>query len=130
MARKDRVRLAALVDAAEEKTGLQLAVYVGPTERTPAEHADELVAGLAERPAVLLLVAPDARRVELRTSPVARERIPDAAAEHAVAAMTPLLAEGALVAAVAAGLDALVAAAGPPVAGSPPGPELPDVLGP
>lgn len=127
-----RRRLGRLVHRAEKSTGLQLAVYVGPVEEDPAEHADRLLAeaGVPGLPAVLILVAPEARRIEIRTSPVAKDRVSDEAAERAVAAMRPPLADGDLVAGLAAGLAVIAAAAGKPVAGAAAGPELPDVLSP
>ena len=131
LAKADRKRLAQLVDRAETATGLQVVLYVGPTEDDPGAHADQLLAraGAAGPPAVLLLVALDTRRLEVRTAPDARSRIPDEAASEAVAAMTSRLAEGDLVGGVESGLAVLVRAAGPAAAGAVPGPELPDVLG-
>ena len=129
LSRADRRRLARLVHDAETKTGLQLAVYVGPTEADPAAHAERLLheSGAAAVPGVLVLVAPAVRRIEVRTSAAARERVPDAAAERAIAAMAPGLAAGDLVGGISAGLAVIVEAAGAGVAG---GPELPDVLAP
>lgn len=129
---RDRRRLAKLVDRAERVTGLQIAVYVGPSEDDPGAHAERILqeSGGADLPAVLLLVAPESRRIEIRTAPVARVRVPDEAAARAVAAMGPVLAEGDLVAGVAAGLEVLVAAAGPKPKGSAEAPELPDVITP
>lgn len=129
---RDRRRLAKLVDRAERVTGLQIAVYVGPTEEDPGAHAERILqeSGGADVPAVLLLVAPESRRIEIRTAPEARLRVPDDAAQRAVAAMSPVLAEGKLVAGVAAGLEVVVAAAGPKPQGAAEGPELPDVITP
>ena len=129
---RDRRRLARVVHRAERRTGLQIAVYVGPVEDDPGAHAERLLgeAGAAGLPAVLVLVAPEIKRIEIRTAPAARDRIPDTAAAQAVAVMAPVLADGRLVAGVSAGLDVLVAAAGPTPKGSAGGPELPDVLTP
>jgi uncharacterized membrane protein YgcG len=129
LSRKDLRSLGRAVDEAERTTGLQLAVYVGPVEDDPGAHAERLLheSGGSAVPAVLLLVAPEVRRIEIRTSEPARTRIPDEAAERAVAAMTPLLAAGELAAGVKAGLEVIVEAAGAGVGG---GPELPDVLTP
>ncbi len=132
LVRTDRKRLAQLVDQAETATGLQVVLYVGPTEADPGTHADHLLAraGAAGPPAVLLLVALDTRRLELRTAPGARLRFPDAAAAEAVAVLGARLSEGDLVAGVEAALAVLVRAAGPAAAGAVQGLELPDVLGP
>ena len=122
----DRKRIARLVHSAENKTGLQLVVYVGPVDGDPAEHAQELVAQ-ADVPAVLLLVAPGHRRLEVRTTASVRDRVPDEAAARVVEVMTPLLQAGDVVGAVRAGLATLVTAAGRARRGR--GEELPDVLG-
>lgn len=129
LSRADHRRLAGLVHEAETTTGLQLAVYIGPTEADPGAHAERLLheSGATAVPAVLLLVAPAARRIEVRTSAAARERVPDEAAERAIAAMAPGLAAGDLVAGISAGLAVIVDVAGDGLAG---GPELPDVLDP
>lgn len=116
---------------AEEATGLQLSVYVGPGEEDLRAQAEALLvkAGLHTRPAVLVLIEPLRRRVELVTAPEARTRIHDATAELAVATMTRQFARGDLAGGIAAAVDVLAAAAGsaPAPAGSE---ELPDVLGP
>ena len=118
------------MDRAEEFTGLQFCVYLGPTGEDSRAHAEELFtrAGLHTRPAVLVLVAPPQRRVEVVTAPDVRSRVDDAACARAVGGMTALFARGQLADGILAGLDDLVAAAGPGTA--PPGAEeLPDVLG-
>jgi uncharacterized membrane protein YgcG len=128
LSRGDRRRLARLVRAAERTSGLQIVLYVGATEADPAAHAERLLAGAGE-PAVLVLVAPDSRRIEVRTAPAVRDRIPDAAAEDVIAAMRPGLVAGELTGAVKSGLAVLVAAAGPARPGGA-AVELPEVLGP
>lgn len=118
------------MDRAEEVTGLQFCVYLGPTGEDSRAHAEELFtrAGLQTRPAVLMLVAPPQRRVEVLTAPEVRSRVDDATCARAVADMTTRFAEGKLAEGILAGLDDLVRAAGPGTA--PPGSEeLPDVLG-
>lgn len=129
LTRRDRQKVARAVDDAERATGLQLAVYVGPVDTDPHEQAERLLqeSGALAAPAVLLLVVPELRRVEIRTSPTARERVSDETAAAAIAAMTPLLAEGDLVGGVKSGLNLIAAAAGP---SAEEGPELPDVLTP
>jgi uncharacterized membrane protein len=119
------------VHEAEQATGLQLCVYVGPGEEDTRAHAEALFvkAGLHTRPAVLVLVEPVRRRVEVVTAPEARARINDATAELAVATMTRQFARGDLAGGIVAAVDLLAAAAG---SGSmpPDTEELPDVLGP
>lgn len=125
-----RRHIAAAVDAAEEVTGLQLAVWLGPAEGDSRAAAEAMFveAGLDQRPGVLLLVAPTARRVEIVTSPTIRDRVPDDAAAAAVRAMVARFKEGDLVGGIDAGLTTIVLAAGP---GTPDDgqEELPDVLG-
>ena len=124
-------RVERAVDEAEEQTGLQFVVYLGPSaEGRSRAHAEQLMvdAGLLSRPAVLVLVDPEHRRVEVVTAPEARARVSDEAAADAVATMTPRFAKGDLAGGIVAGVRRLAAAAGPGHA--PPGTEeLPDVLG-
>jgi uncharacterized membrane protein YgcG len=115
------------VHAAEERTGLQICVYLGRAGENAREHAEQLFveAGLHTRPAVLVLVAPENRRVEVVTAPEARERVPDEAAQQAVDRMTTRFAEGDLVGGIIAGVEHIADAAGP---GPPSDEEVPDIL--
>lgn len=126
----ERRRLGRAVSRAEDVTGLELCVYLGPGVGDAHADAEQAFvgAGLEERPAVLVLVAPDRRRVDVVTAPQVRERVGDEACARAIEAMTPHLAKGKWVDGIARGLDVLVEAAGP---GKPPpgAGELPDVLG-
>jgi uncharacterized membrane protein YgcG len=128
-ARQER-RVARAVDEAEERTGLQLCVYLGPAGEDARAHAEQLfeAAGLHTRPAVLVLVAPDVRRVEIVTGAEVRDRVTDAGAQRAVDAMTARFAERDLAGGLVAGLEVLAEEAGP---GTPPEgvEELPDLLG-
>lgn len=128
--RRQRRLLERAVDEAERTTGMQFCVYLGDTEGDPRAHAEAMFvdAGLHTRPAVLLLVAPDQRRVEVVTAPEARARVDDAACALAVGTMTRQFARGDIAGGIVAALDLLATAAGP--APTPPGAEeLPDVLG-
>lgn len=129
--RRARGRVARAVDEAEWLTGLELCVYFGAIgEADPRARAEEMFveAGLHARPAVLVVVAPDQRRVEVVTAPAVRDRISDEEAAAAVAEMTSRLALGQPVAGLVAGIRRLAAAAGPGRA--PAGTEeLPDILG-
>ena len=128
--RHQRRQIEEAVERAEAATGLQLCVVLGaPANRDPHEHAEEVFAAsrLGERPAVLVLVAPQQHRVEILTSPGSRNRISDAEAAAAVAKMTEAFARGELVAGVLAGVSHLATAAGPGTA--PPGQvDLPNTL--
>lgn len=134
MAGKDRLskkahkQVAAAVDAAEDLTGLQFCVYLGPTETDARAHAERLFvdAGLHSRPAVLLLVAPPERRVEIVTAPAARERISDQACQSAIEAMTADFKAGDFGGGLSTGIAHLAAVAGPGTA--PDETELPDII--
>ena len=68
LAKSDRERLERAVAQAESDTGLQLCVYLGPAEGDTRQHAEQLMAAATQaqsRPAVMLYVAPQARRVEI-----------------------------------------------------------------
>jgi hypothetical protein len=119
-------RVRAAVDAAENLTGLQFAIYLGPSPGDPRELAERLFAGAGE-PAVLVVVATTARRVEILTAEAVRARVSDEACAEAIELMRPFLAKRAWDRALLTCLDRLVAAAGP---GAPmPGAiELPDVF--
>jgi uncharacterized membrane protein YgcG len=124
-------RVERAVDAAEELTGLQFCVYLGPSgEQGSRAEAERLFVetGLAARPAVLVLVDPEDRKVEVVTAPEVRDRVSDEAAAEAVAAMTPRFAKHDVPGGIVAGIERLAAAAGPGHA-QPGDEELPDVLG-
>lgn len=117
------------VDEAENTTGLQFCVYLGSVVGDPRGHAEDLFvkAGLPARPAVLVVVAPEDRRVEVVTSSEARERVDDEACATAVADMTERFKNGDIAAGIVAGLHRLTAVAGPGVAPADQE-ELPDVV--
>jgi uncharacterized membrane protein YgcG len=109
--RRDRGRVHRAVTAAGDATGLEICVYLArPGEGSPRDQAERTFAalGLAERPAVLVLVAPRARRVEVVTAPAARDRLPDEACARAVDAMTDAFARRRLGAGIEAGMRAIV----------------------
>jgi uncharacterized membrane protein YgcG len=123
-------RLERAVDRAEELTGLQFAVYLGPTRDDSRQHAEAMFHSLGYHalPAVLLVVAPDQRRLEIVTSPAARTRISDRHAALAATSMTASFAVGDIVGGICLGLDMLARYAGPPREDAPLDAELPDVL--
>jgi len=124
---KRRQRVEEAVDRAENVTGLQFCVYLGPSQDDPRVLAERLFATAAAegQPAVLVVVAPTHRRVEILTAEWVRERIPDVACETAIAHMTPMLQAGAFDEALVAGIHHLAEVAGP---GSAVGAELPDLF--
>jgi uncharacterized membrane protein len=131
LTRRQRRAVERAVHEAEEATGLQLCVYVGRGDEDTRAQAEAMLveAGLHTRPAVLVLVEPVRRRVEVVTAPDARARIDDATSELAVATMTRQFARGDLAGGIVAAVDLLAAAAGSGPT-SPDAEELPDVLGP
>lgn len=130
LSKAEHRRVGEAVDAAEEATGLQFCVVLGPAEGDARSHAEALFvqAGLHLRPAVMVLVAPDERRVEVLTAPAIRERVPDPACADAVADMTKRFATGDFAGGIVAGVQRLAAVAGPGVAGADDH-ELPDIMG-
>jgi uncharacterized membrane protein len=123
-------RIARDVDRAEELTGLQFAVYLGPTSDDYRAEAAAMLADLGHTdvPAVLLVVAPEQRRLEIVTSPAARARISDRHVALAAASMTASFAVGDVVGGVCVGVQMLARYAGPPARDWQPEPELPDLL--
>lgn len=115
------------VHEAEQSTGLQICVYLGPGGEDPRAHAERMFVdrGLHTRPAVLVLVAPDARQVEVVTAREARDRVSDADAQGVVELMAQRFAAGDLVGGLLAGVAKIAEAAGP---GQASGEGLPDLL--
>ncbi|MDP9389559.1 MAG: DUF5130 domain-containing protein [Actinomycetota bacterium] len=126
---RQRLAVKRAVAEAEEATGLQLCVYVGPAEGDSRARAEELfvAAGLDTRPAVLVLVAPSEHRVEVVTAPSVRSRLDDATCAAAVERMTGRFAAGDLAGGLVAGVRFLADAAGRGT-GPPDAVELPDLL--
>lgn len=124
---RQRARIARAVRAAEEWTGLQFCVYLGPADDDARAEAHALMAelGLAEKPAVLLLVAPANRRLEIVTSPAAAERINDHETQLAAIAMSASFGVGDIAGGVSEGVRLLAQAAG---RGDRSGRDLPDLL--
>lgn len=129
LGRRGRRAVGRAVDEAERATGLQICVYLGPAEEDARAQAESMfvAAGLHTRPAVLLLVAPARRRVEIVTAPDAQARLDDAAAARCIDEMTPQFAAGDLAGGLVAGLHRLVREAGPGRAAED-DEEIPDLL--
>ncbi|HVE93321.1 MAG TPA: TPM domain-containing protein [Acidimicrobiales bacterium] len=111
----EQVRIATAVAAAERDTGLEMCVAVckpgAESTRTQAERAFRRLE-LPSRPAVLVIVLPRARKVEVVTSAVARTRLSDDDCAAAVAVMVDRFAENDIAGGVEAGLVALATRAG------------------
>jgi uncharacterized membrane protein YgcG len=114
--RSDRAALDAAVARAEAATGLQFGVFLGTLDDDePSAHALELFhrAGMHEAPAVLIVVAPKQRHVEVVTSEAAHGRVSDAEAARAVEHMTASFQGGRLTPGIVAALEHLAQVAGP-----------------
>ena len=89
---QERIELA--VESARKENGLDLSVLVGDLELEDLSQfraaAERLHAALGERSpsAVLLVVAPGQRKVEVVTGPAVRRRVPDRVSALAVLSMT------------------------------------------
>ena len=130
MAVGSRRRVQKAVREAERYTGLEITVYLGDAGEDARAHAEQLfvASGSHARPALLVLVAPAARRVEIVTAPAVRTRVTDEACAHVVHRMVEYFRDGRIDRGIVAGLDELKTAAGPGVA-PPDGEKLPDVIG-
>jgi uncharacterized membrane protein YgcG len=101
-----------------EQNGLDVSVVVGDLRITDLsrfrEAAETLHAALGERShsALLLVVAPGQRRVEVVTGPAARRRVPDRVAALAVLSMTSAFSGGDLAGGIVDGLRQMAEAAG------------------
>jgi len=116
LGKREHKAVEAAVARAEATTGLEFCVFLGSVDGDrPRDHAESMFveAGMQERPAILLVVAPRQRRVEVVVGARARGRISDADATAAVTAMTASFERGQLAPGVIAGLDHLAASAGP-----------------
>ncbi len=128
--RKGRRLIDEAVKEAEGHTGLQFCVYLGPASEDTRADAERMFveAGMQERPAVLVLVAPDQHKVEIVTAPEAKERLTDEECAASITEMTPYFARGQFVEGMVVGLRELAERTGQGE-GGPPGPDLPNVMG-
>jgi uncharacterized membrane protein YgcG len=100
------------------QNGLDVSVVVGDlgvTDLSGFRQAAETVheaLGDRSRGAVLVVVAPGQRRVEVVTGPAARRRVPDRVAALAVLSMTSAFAGGDLAGGIVDGLRQIATAAG------------------
>lgn len=129
LTRRQNRRVIRAVKLAEAATGVQFCVYLGPTGEDARAHAVDLFAraGLHTLPAILLLVAPEARRVEVVTSAETRRRVSDRTCAEAVDDMTRHFERADIAGGIVAGIERLRAAVGPP-SGRPPAEPLPDLI--
>lgn len=113
LTRRQHRQVLRAVKAAEAETGLQFCIYLGDVDDSePRRSAEKLFAGAAP-PAVLLVVAPGQRRVEVVTGASARLRVDDAACAGAVRTMAEQFRKGDVTGGIVAGVSQLAAVAGP-----------------
>jgi uncharacterized membrane protein YgcG len=111
-------RIEHAVSLCRSENGLDVSVLVGDLDLADLSEfraaAEKLHAALGPRShnAVLLLVAPGQRRVEIVTGPAARRRVPDRVAALAVLSMTSSFAGGDLTGGILDALRQLCQAAG------------------
>jgi uncharacterized membrane protein YgcG len=116
VAQQERIEHA--VAQCRKQNGLDISVVVGDLAVTDLGEfrvaSEKLHAALGERAhsAVLVVVAPGQRRVEVVTGPAARRRVPDRVAALAVLSMTTAFAGGDLAGGIIDGLRQMADAAG------------------
>ena len=99
---------------ASAESGLHFSVYVGPVEGDIREHAERLHAatGAMASRAIVILVAPGDRQLEIVTGKESARRLTDRACALAALSMTTSFAGGDLVGGVVTGLRMLSESAG------------------
>jgi uncharacterized membrane protein YgcG len=111
-------RIEHAVSLCRSENGLDVSVLVGDLDLAGVADfragAEKLHAALGERAhsAVLLVVAPGQRKVEVVTGPAARRRVPDRVAALAVLSMTSAFAGGDLAGGIIDALRQMAEAAG------------------
>ena len=110
----DQIR--AVLASARAETGLYFSVYIGPAEGDVREYAQRLHASFGEQAetAVLTLVEPEQRRVEIVTGAVARRRLDDRAAGLVSLSMATSFAGGDLAGGVVNGVRMMAQSAARP----------------
>ncbi|HVA59104.1 MAG TPA: DUF5130 family protein [Mycobacteriales bacterium] len=100
--------------AASAETGLLFSVFVGEPEGTPRDAAETMHAALGPTAAsaVLVLVAPGSRRLEIVTGRDVRHRLPDRVCGLAALSMASAFTGGDLVGGITSGVLMLAEAAG------------------
>lgn len=124
-------RVVRSVKQAERATNAQFCVYLGPTSDDPRADAQSMFdqAGLLTRPAILLLVSPERRHVEVVTSPETRDRVSDVTCAAVVAEMTIFFQRSDIAGGIVDGIQRLRNAVGPG-SGNPASSAFPDVIEP
>jgi uncharacterized membrane protein YgcG len=112
-------RIATAIDRARADNGLDVSVLVGDLElddpgqfRAAAERLHAALGDERSRTAVLIVVAPGQRRVEVVTGPGVRRRVPDRVAALALLSMTTSFGGGDLAGGVVDAIRQVADAAG------------------
>jgi uncharacterized membrane protein YgcG len=111
-------RIDTAVQTARQENGLDISVLVGDLALTDISEfraaAERLHAALGERSrsAVLIVVAPGQRRVEIVTGPGVRRRVPDRVCALALLSMTTAFTGGDLAGGIVTGIRQIADAAG------------------
>lgn len=102
------------VETATVESGLHFSVFLGDVEEETRQAAERLLAALGDRAAtaVLVVLAPNHRQLEIVTGPRARQRLSDRACALVSLSMTTSFAGGDLVGGLVNGLRMLTDAAG------------------
>lgn len=115
---RQQERIEQAVERCRAENGLDLSVLVGDLELDDLGQfraaCERLHAALGERSrtAVLFVVAPGQRRVEIVSGPEARRRVPDRVSALAVLAMTGAFREGDLAGGIVEAVKQIASAAG------------------
>lgn len=116
---KEQERIERAVLTCRDQHGLDVSVLVGDLQTGPSAAdfragAERAHAALGDRAAgaLLLVVAPGQRRVEVVTGPQARRRVPDRVAALAVMSMTSAFSGGDLTGGIVDGIRQMAEAAG------------------
>lgn len=112
----ERSRIESAIDQARRDTDLPFSVFVGDVDGgeqpSAARRVAELLHSALEEPAaVLLLVAPGQRRLEIVTGAASRERLDDRACALAAASMSSAFSGGDIVGGLTEGLRQLTSTA-------------------
>lgn len=107
------LRLDEALRIADQVTGLQFSIYLGPLEEPIRESAEKLHAQTRQpERSVLMAVSPDQRKLEIITGAEARKRITDRDAKLAGLSMAASFAGGDLAGGLMIGIDQLSTHAG------------------
>ena len=95
------------VRAASSRSGLRFSVYVGRVDGDVGAHAERLLAAVDHGDAVVLVVDPQARQLEIVTGTGAATRLDDGACGLAALSMSSAFSGGELVGGIVTGLRML-----------------------